>query len=442
MRSIASAPILSREQTYQLAELMEIEESIFRRALFSIPFTADWILARWRDRRERGLVTAALSANYRDGSGKDWGKKIDLKLKRIEGLVVERQAAECVKGAQGRAAVADANARIEKALHGSGLSPDLILEVYREFQKLVDAPKTRENTARRRALGLVRPAARVALTRAERALEKRDESKRTFVAHNLKLVVKLARRYRNMGVPYLDLLQEGNLGLIRAVEKFDRGRGFAFSTYAVWWIEQALVRAIQNHSRTVRTPSHIYEHQIRYRRTREKLRGCLGRNPTRLELAKALELSPEALDRVSATLRPIASLDAVLPGTDDFRLEETLPDQDVEDPVQRIDRSDLARALSRVVEDLEPRDREILAWRYGLDGRPAATLAEIGQRLELSRERVRQLEARALRRLREHHEVAGLAASLDIEPKDADDADANVRKVDATCVPAPAKSAA
>ena len=356
--------------------------------------------------------------------------------------MVERQAAECAKGAQGRAAVADANARIEKALHGSGLSPDLILEIYREFQKLVDAPKTRENTARRRALGLARPAARVALTRAERALEKRDESKRTFVAHNLKLVVKLARRYRNMGVPYLDLLQEGNLGLIRAVEKFDRGRGFAFSTYAVWWIEQALVRAIQNHSRTVRTPSHIYEHQIRYRRTLEKLRGRLGRNPTRLELAKALELSPEALDRVSATLRPIASLDAVMPGTDDFRLEETLPDQDVEDPVQRIDRSDLARALSRVVEDLEPRDREILAWRYGLDGRPAATLAEIGQRLDLSRERVRQLEARALRRLRDHRDVAGLAASLDIAPEDAEDRDANVLEVDTACVPAPAESAA
>ena len=170
--------------------------------------------------------------------------------------------------------------------------------------------------------------------RADHARKRLEALKATFVAHNLRLVVTQAKRFRNMGVAFLDLIQEGNLGLVRAVEKFDHSRGFKFSTYAVWWIEQALIRAIQNQSRTVRVPSHIYELQIGQRRIERELRQRLGRVPTRDELAAALEIEPEVLDRVRASAIPNASLSAPVPGTDGMVFEDLLADEEATDPLE------------------------------------------------------------------------------------------------------------
>jgi RNA polymerase primary sigma factor len=186
-----------------------------------------------------------------------------------------------------------------------------------------------------------------------------------------------------------------------------------FSTYAVWWIEQALVRAVQNTARTVRVPSHIYELQIRLGRLREELRVKLRRQPRRDELASALGVSPEELDRITTSMQPIVSAHAVLPGTDDLALEDLLADEDAVDPADEVDRHELRGVLSRAVETLEPREREILEHRFGLAGDEPLTLQQIGERLGLSRERVRQLETRALERLRERVEPLGLGASLD-----------------------------
>jgi RNA polymerase primary sigma factor len=236
-------------------------------------------------------------------------------------------------------------------------------------------------------------------------------------------VVKNAKRYRNMGVPYIDLIQEANLGLIRAVEKFDYRRGFKFSTYAVWWIEQALIRAIQNHSRTVRVPSHIYELQLRYRRIQQRLRQRLGRLPQREEMAAALEVDLPALDRIVTSMKPIVSTQATLPGTDEFTLEDSLYDEDAADPVDSIDRFELGREVESVLAALDPRERKILEWRFGLDGEDPRTLAEIGQSIGLSRERVRQIESRALKRLSEEDQVQRLLASLDLPTPEPDEED-------------------
>jgi len=407
IRAIAKTPVLTREESYALAQDIEARERAFRDAIFAIPAAARAVVQRWQDRQRTGHVTAALSAGYRDGSGRNWSRQIDRALVRVERLLTqwESHTGKSESAVRRRTSLEE---QIARAVDRTGLSFEVVLDVYREMQALRDEPRAR------RRLGLGAPAVRARLERARESLACLEETKRTFVSHNLKLVVKSAKRYRNMGVPYIDLIQEGNLGLIRAVEKFDYRRGFKFSTYAVWWIEQALIRAVQNSSRTVRVPSHIYELQLRYRRVQEELRHQLGRTPSRSEMGQALELADDAVDRVATSMKPIASTQATLPGTDEFTLEDALADESVSDPIEDIDRSEVWSVLERRISHLEDRERRILEWRYGLAGDEPLTLQEIGQRIGLSRERVRQIEARALGRLRESSDLRQLGASIDL----------------------------
>jgi RNA polymerase sigma factor (sigma-70 family) len=394
--------------------------------MVAIPATAREILERWYERRRSGRVTAALSAQFRDGTGRDYGRQIDASLGKVEKLLADRDAVTGSRSQRAKSRLATIDAQIAQVLGAANIAFELLLEIHRRFQEIGSAGRKGSDADTRRRLGLGLPSARANLARAERALARLDETKQYFVTHNLKLVVKNAKRYRNMGVPYIDLIQEANLGLIRAVEKFDYRRGFKFSTYAVWWIEQALIRAIQNHSRTVRVPSHIYELQLRYRRIQQQLRQRLGRLPKREEMAAALEVDLPALDRIVTSMKPIVSTQATLPGTDEFTLEDSLYDEDAPDPVDSIDRFELGREVESLLAALEPRERKILEWRFGLDGEDPRTLAEIGQSIGLSRERVRQIESRALKRLSEEDQVQRLLASLDLptpEPGDDDPKD-------------------
>ncbi len=408
--SIRAIPVLDREETYELAREMEAAERDFRQALSAIAGTAGELVSRWRARREAGRVSGALCEHYRDGTGRDWSAHVDRHLGRLEGLLQERDAL-AAKG-RGKRRVAQLEPEIAEELERTAVALSVLREIHAEFARLSRAARAPGALAARRRLGLTGAAARAELARASSALEALDAVKQTFVAHNLKLVVKQAKRYRNMGVSYLDLIQEGNLGLIRAVEKFEFRRGFKFSTYAVWWIDQALVRAVQNASRTVRVPSHIYELRLRLRRVEEELRHQLGRSARPEELARELDISVEVLERVRASGRPIASTGAPLPGTEDLALEDLLTDEESPDPVEDIDRSEIRERLERELEGLDPRERAILAARFDLGDAEPPTLEQIGQSMGLSRERVRQLEQRALRRLRECPEIQRLHATL------------------------------
>jgi len=420
IRSIAAIPVLTKEETYELARVMEAQELAFRGAMVAICATARAIVDRWHERRRSGHVTAALSASFRDGSGRDYGRRIDASLAKVEKLLADRDALAGSRSRRAQSRVADIDSQIAEVLGATGLAFEVLLEIYRYFQEFRTTGRSGAAAETRRRLGLGLPSARASLARAERALALLDETKQTFVTHNLKLVVKNAKRYRNMGVPFIDLIQEANLGLIRAVEKFDYHRGFKFSTYAVWWIEQALIRAIQNHSRTVRVPSHIYELQLRYRRVQQELRQRLGRLPRREELAAALEVEPPALDRIATSMKPIVSTHATLRGTDEFTLEDVLSDEAAADPVEGIDRFEVGREIERLLGALDARERKILEWRFGLDGEDPRTLAQIGHSIGLSRERVRQIESRALKRLSEEDQVHRLLASLDLPLPDED----------------------
>jgi RNA polymerase primary sigma factor len=413
LRSIRDLPVLSWPETVALAETIEAQRTEFLRTMYSIPATARGILERWRERKARGHVTAALSAGYRDGTGRDWGRQIDAVLAELERMLAQRERLTASRSQRAPRQRAALEARIEDRLAGAGIAFEVVFDIYLEF---LEASRVRDRGRLGYRLGLDASAARERMKRAQRAIHRLDEAKQTFVRHNLKLVVKCAKEYRNMGVPFIDLIQEGNLGLIRAVEKFDHRRGFKFSTYAVWWIHQSMIRVIQNHSRTVRVPSHMYDLQLRYRRVDRELRRRYGRDPTRKELARELGMTLEALERLEATKKPIASIHALVPGTDSLALEDLLEDEGVEEPSEEIELREVRRELEDLLEDLNPRERSILEWRFGLQDDSVLTLEEIGKRIGLSRERVRQIQARALGRLRQRIEeqprLAALALSV------------------------------
>jgi RNA polymerase primary sigma factor len=404
-QEIGGTRTLKREEEVVLAKDLEAATAALRDALYAIPISAKHVVARWDALRALSHTGAKLSESVGDEETGEIAARVERAVKKLRTQLNDREKKIDKSGLAYTATLEKIDVKIAKEMHSAQLSLAVLHELREKSIDLSrEMRRARKRTKKLAELELeagVEKKRMLELTHAvQDAQDQMSTVKNRFIEHNLKLVVAIAKDYRNLGLSFPDLIQEGNLGLIRAVEKFDHRRGFKFSTYAVWWIRQALVRAIQNHSRTIRLPSHVHDRLQRSQRVRAELTGKLGREPTPAELAPALGTDTDSLEALDRLSREAISLESNVAGTEK-RLEDFVPDATADRPDGDIDGDRMRMGVGSLIGSLTPREQLILRLRYGLGGEEEHTLEQIGQSLGLSRERVRQLEARALKKLRE-----------------------------------------
>ena len=391
---IADMSVLDSEEQLRLFKRMEAAEASLRDSLAEIPETARTLLGLWSETRAKGRVTGSLSRWHRDGSNRDLNKIIDAAFVRIESSLAAFDRA----GASKATVQGDSRKALAQSVLGAEVALPLLLGI---LETLEDSNRLLKDEDSDRSL--------------RDAIEYRaqlTDSKNLFINHNLRLVIRCAKNFRNQKVPFLDLIQEGNLGLIRAVEKFDYRRGYKFSTYAIWWIEQSLVRSIATDSRTVRIPSPVIDQKRKLRQIEQRQRGASPTEPTPMDLIEDLGIDSSQSDDLRRSLSAEVSTQALVGRTESLTVEETLAKDDGDEIIASIDERVVNRCIQSIIPTLTKRERRVIEARFGLRGDAPRSLADIGSEFGLSRERIRQIEHHALERLRDNEMAQSIAVEV------------------------------
>jgi RNA polymerase sigma factor (sigma-70 family) len=403
---IGSTRVLARAEEQEIARCFRTRRAAVHELLGGLPYTGTMLIERWRA-QQRGLIRPiGLLARGAHADPEHGARTLEATVRRVERRL-HRRPPTIPRTDSDEAAWDRFESRQRSDLVELDLSPDFYQEVEAALcSRMREIDAEAHTDARRRAQRLRKetgfPIRR--FRQRMRALDSlrgaRDEARNELAQHNLKLVVKLAKRFQNLGVAFPDLIQEANLGLLRAVDLFDPDRGVKFTTYAVWWIRQSLVRAVQKQSRTVRLPSHVNERLFQMGRASDRLTGQLGRWPTSGDLARETGLEPEQVDQLRSLQRTPLSLDQTVDSSSTRVSHELLPDPRAVSPLDLVGATRDRQAIGALLKQLDARERIIITRRFGFTGEERISLERVARDLGLSREFVRRIEKRALCKLR------------------------------------------